>query len=212
MSSVLSVPSVLAIPSVPAVPSAEMPVFDTILELLATPVASAYNPVVRDDYKTTSEDVALIEFYAALSAIPSAPQRAEWQEKTRDLSMTHAERLETRGLWLKLAGAHKGTPAWNYIVYGPSKEDYDEMDRAGLENWREQYTAAGEEAQALVSGFLALSLDELVTCARWYRNAGAWAVFRAEFSEPEFAVIENEIDRLDHLDDEQDRLEHLWDD
>jgi hypothetical protein len=190
--------------------------FEDILSLLETPVPYAYEPVVRDIWKVSPEDVERIRFYSTLPY----PDRGEaiktweagWAALTKGLSPAHLCRIESRGLNLCIARPSEGSDEWRRIVLGLNDAEYDEMDREGSLAWLESYRANEEQARSLSAAFLALSYAEQITCSRWYKNAAAWGVFESLLSEEDRKAIHSQSVYLDRMEDEMDRREHEWDD
>jgi hypothetical protein len=186
--------------------------FEPILSLLESPVSYIYTPVYRDPFQSTPEDIERIKFYSTIPFRVGNEQQAEWNFMTRGLSREHINSLETRGLTLRLTKPVEGSVEWHRVVVGIGKEEYDEMDREGLLGWEESYRMNKERARIFQEAFLALSFDEQVTCARWYKNAAAWEFFESLLAEEDKQTIYQEVEYLDHRDDEMDRREHEWDD
>ena len=190
--------------------------FEDILSLLESPVPSAYEPVVRDVWKVSPEDVERIKFYSTLPY----PDRGEaiktwetgWAALTHGLTPSHLRQLESRGLTLRIAHPPEGSDEWRRIVMGPNDAEYDEMDREGSLAWLKSYQANEKKARLFTWAFLSLSYAAKVACARWYKNAAAWGVFEGLLSEEEEKAIYGEAAHLDRMEDEMDRREHEWDD
>jgi len=183
-------------------------------------VASQYDPGVRYTLEISPEDVDHIRFYSTthLFVLGSSVQKAkkawdaEWAARTHGLSSLHLRCLEMRGLDLRLAHPPEGSDEWRRIVYGPSKAEYEEIDRVGSLAWYESYQANEKRARLLSATFLALSYDEQITCARFYRNAAAWGVFEGLLSEEDKKAIYKEAAYLDRLEDELLRRDDERDD
>ena len=189
---------------------------DDILALLESPVTHSYVPVVRDTFEPTPEDIECIRFYGTLPYADRGTAIKAWEEgwaaRTLGLTPTHIHHLASRGLTLRSAHPPEGSDEWRRIVYGPSKDEYDEMDRLGFLGWDESYKANEKRARLFSLAFLSLSYNEQVRCARWYKNAAAWGVFEGLLSEEEERAIRRDVEALDRAEDEMDRLEHTWDD
>ena len=194
-----------------------MSVFGEILALVGSPVPFQYTPVHRELFAPTAQDVERILFYSTLAVAPPRSAirlqwDAEWAEKIRGLSATHVNAIERRGLSLRYEMPAEGSVEWRRIVHGYTEAEYDEMDRVGLLLWEESYKANEERARPFQEAFLALSFEEQVKCARWYRNAAAWGVLEGFLSEEDKLGIHSEVDYLNREEDEMDRHEHEWDD
>jgi hypothetical protein len=188
---------------------------EEILGLIGSPVAYRYEPVVRDLLEPSPENIERIRFYSTIpfgvgdhARRAKAAWYAAWTSMTRDLSPDHVRSLESRGLQHRLHPPPEGAP----VDFGPTKEEYDEMDRLGLLAWEESYRANEVRALTLAAAFLGLSFNEQVTCARWYKNAAAWGVFEKLLTPEDRMVIESEVCYLDREEDELERREHEWDD
>lgn len=190
--------------------------FEDILSLLESPVPYRYEPVVRDTWKVSPEDVERIRFYSTLP-YPDGGEAIKawetgWAALTKGLSPAHLCRIESRGLNLRIAHPPEGSEEWRRIVMGPNDAEYEEMDREGSLAWDESYQANEERACLLSAAFLALSYAEQVTCARWYKNAAAWGIFEGLLSEEDRKALHIQSAYLDRMEDEMDRREHEWDD
>jgi len=188
---------------------------EAILALLESPVTYRYEPVVRETWKVTPEDIDLIQFYSTMpSSDPEALKawEAGWAARTHGLAPIHLRRLEMRGLTLRIEHPPEGSDEWRRIVIGISDAEYDEMDRVGFLLWDECYQANEKRARLFSWDFLTLSQKDQVQCARWYKNAAAWGVFEGLLSEEEEKAIRSEVENLDRTEDELDRREHEWDD
>jgi hypothetical protein len=192
------------------------PPLKAILALLESPVTYRYEPVVRETWKVTPEDIDHIRFYSTLP-FPDREDalkawEAEWAARTHGLSPAHLRRLETRGLTLRAEHPSEESDEWRRIVIGLSDAEYDEMDRVGFLLWDKSYQSNERRARLFSWDFLTLSQKDQVQCARWYKNAAAWGVFEGLLSEEEEIAIRTEVEHLDRMEDELDRREYERDD